>query len=138
MKFKPGNSADADRERTWNSNLSPLNSASKINFGVHFGLEIWLPAFWIVALLFGVVFADVLPLHDPTASDFTNLKSRPCMEYWLGTDVLGRGIFSRIIQTQNRFVNWPIFRDVKSIKSNKLKMQWRMFIENCDTRKYCS
>ncbi len=112
MNFKPVNSTDADRERTRNSNLFPLNSVSKINSGAHFGVEIWLPAIWIIALLFGVVFADVLPLRDPTASDFTNLKSRPCMDYWLGTDVLGRDIFSRIIHGARISLTVGIFAPV--------------------------
>ena len=43
------------------------------------------------------VFADILPLHDPAASDFANLKSRPSLEYWFGTDVVARDIFSRVI-----------------------------------------
>ena len=44
-----------------------------------------------------VIFADLLPLYDPVESDFTALKVRPNWEFWLGTDVLGRDIFSRII-----------------------------------------
>jgi peptide/nickel transport system permease protein len=44
-----------------------------------------------------MVFADALPFRDPTESDFTALKARPGQEFWLGTDVLGRDIFSRII-----------------------------------------
>ena len=60
-------------------------------------LVIWLPVIWILFLLFAVVFADVLPIYDPTDSDFTALKVRPSAEFWFGTDVLGRDIFSRII-----------------------------------------
>ena len=57
----------------------------------------WLPFAWIACLLTVVIFADLLPLYDPVESDFTALKVRPNWEFWLGTDVLGRDIFSRII-----------------------------------------
>ena len=58
---------------------------------------LWLPLAWITCLLTVVIFADLLPLYDPVESDFTALKGRPNWEFWLGTDVLGRDIFSRII-----------------------------------------
>ena len=61
------------------------------------GVWFWIPAAWVAVLLAAAVFADLLPLRDPTASDFTNLKARPSAEYWFGTDVLARDIFSRVI-----------------------------------------
>ena len=61
------------------------------------GLGFWLPGIWMVFLLFTVIFADILPIQNPTESDFSNLKSRPNLTYWLGTDVLARDIFSRVI-----------------------------------------
>ena len=61
------------------------------------GLGFWLPVMWMLLLLFTVIFADILPIKDPTESDFSNLKSRPNLSYWLGTDVLARDIFSRVI-----------------------------------------
>jgi len=61
------------------------------------GLGFWLPGIWMILLLFTVIFADILPIQNPTESDFSNLKSRPNLTYWLGTDVLARDIFSRVI-----------------------------------------
>ena len=61
------------------------------------GLGFWLPAIWMLLLLFTVLFADILPIRDPTESNFSNLKSRPNLTNWLGTDVLARDIFSRVI-----------------------------------------
>ncbi len=58
---------------------------------------LWIPTVWISCLLAMVIFADLLPLYDPFESDFTALKVRASSEFWLGTDVLGRDIFSRII-----------------------------------------
>ncbi|MEE3001007.1 MAG: ABC transporter permease [Pseudomonadota bacterium] len=60
-------------------------------------LALWLPLGWVVLLLLMVFFADFLPLLGPTESDFTALKVRPSLEFLLGTDVLGRDIFSRVI-----------------------------------------
>jgi len=60
-------------------------------------LAFWLPLGWLALLLFMVFFADFLPLLGPTESDFTALKVRPSLEFLLGTDVLGRDIFSRVI-----------------------------------------
>jgi len=61
------------------------------------GLGFWLPGIWMLFLLFTVIFADILPIQNPTESDFSNLKSRPNLTYLLGTDVLARDIFSRVI-----------------------------------------
>ena len=61
------------------------------------GLGFWLPGIWMVFLLFTVIFADILPIQNPIESDFSNQKSRPNLTYWLGTDVLARDIFSRVI-----------------------------------------
>jgi ABC-type dipeptide/oligopeptide/nickel transport system permease subunit len=74
-----------------------LASRPKMSASQGLGLAFWLPAAWIVVLLFMTVFADILPLHDPAASDFANLKSRPNLEYWFGTDVMARDILSRVI-----------------------------------------
>ncbi len=43
------------------------------------------------------IFADVLETHDPIATDATATLARPGEEHWLGTDHLGRDIYSRIV-----------------------------------------
>jgi peptide/nickel transport system permease protein len=70
-------------------------SSKKRNEGLN--IDFWLPVAWMGILLLTVAFADVLPVRDPTISDFTALKARPSLEFWLGTDVLGRDIFARVI-----------------------------------------
>ena len=78
--------------------ISKQTTSPKENYiPANWNLTFWLPATWISILLCFVVFADVLPLNDPTESDFTALKVGPNFEFFLGTDVLGRDIFSRII-----------------------------------------
>ncbi|MDP6257819.1 MAG: ABC transporter permease [Rhodospirillales bacterium] len=84
MTTVPIEATPVDRER------------SSITWG-GFSLAFWLPVTWMVTLLFTVALADILPIREPTESDFTALKARPGLEFWLGTDVLGRDIFARII-----------------------------------------
>ncbi len=43
------------------------------------------------------IFADVLETHDPIATDATATLAPPGEEHWLGTDHLGRDIYSRIV-----------------------------------------
>lgn len=43
------------------------------------------------------IFADVLATHDPIATDAANTLARPAGEHWLGSDHLGRDIYSRIV-----------------------------------------
>ncbi|WP_029059213.1 ABC transporter permease [Stappia stellulata] len=48
--------------------------------------------FVIVAAL-----APLLPIADPTATSWTAVRKAPSALYWLGTDEIGRDIFSRMI-----------------------------------------
>ena len=43
------------------------------------------------------IFAPVLMTHDPVAQDYGALLQGPSGSHWLGTDYLGRDMFSRII-----------------------------------------
>ena len=57
---------------------------------------------WKVFLPVGVfilvaVFADVLAPHDPAKQDYGALLQPPGLEHWLGTDYLGRDLFSRMV-----------------------------------------
>ena len=93
MTQVPSNTAVLNQKQT----PELLASRAKVSSSQGLGIAFWLPAVWIGALLFSAVFADILPLHDPAASDFANLKARPSLEYWFGTDVVARDIFSRVI-----------------------------------------
>ncbi|MDO5703660.1 MAG: ABC transporter permease [Paracoccus sp. (in: a-proteobacteria)] len=48
--------------------------------------------FTLLALL-----APVLPIPDPTATDWGVIRKPPSAEHWLGTDEIGRDILSRMI-----------------------------------------
>jgi len=43
------------------------------------------------------IFADVLQTHDPIATNAAYTLGSPNLEHWLGTDHLGRDIYSRIV-----------------------------------------
>ncbi len=51
----------------------------------------------IVAFILAAVFAPVIAPYDPDATDFDSLFASPSSEHWLGTDELGRDVFSRIL-----------------------------------------
>jgi peptide/nickel transport system permease protein len=61
------------------------------------GLQFWLCAAWIVLVGTAAIFAAWWPLKDPLESDFSALAQGPSGEYWMGTDALGRDIFSRVV-----------------------------------------
>jgi peptide/nickel transport system permease protein len=48
-------------------------------------------------VLLTAVFAPWLATHDPIQGDFLNLKAPASAEHWLGTDQLGRDIWSRLV-----------------------------------------
>src|SRR6476660_3311309 len=56
-------------------------------------------------LLFVAVFASVLAPYDPAEQDIPNRLQGPSLDHLVGTDQLGRDIFSRLIEgTQIAFV----------------------------------
>jgi peptide/nickel transport system permease protein len=52
---------------------------------------------WIALVALGAIFADVLPIPSPTDIDMLGKRALPSAEHWLGNDVLGRDVFSRLI-----------------------------------------
>jgi len=62
-----------------------------------FGAIFWLCIGWLGLVATAAVCADLLPLIDPLATDFTSTGVAPNGQYWFGTDALGRDVFSRVI-----------------------------------------
>ncbi|HSF04225.1 MAG TPA: ABC transporter permease [Methylomirabilota bacterium] len=54
-------------------------------------------ALFMLAMVVSAVFADVLATHDPIATDAAHTLAAPGAEHWLGSDHLGRDIYSRIV-----------------------------------------
>lgn len=61
------------------------------------GVAVWASIAWLAVLVFCAIFADVLPLADPTDTRAGIPLSVPTSDNWLGTDALGRDLLSRVI-----------------------------------------
>lgn len=62
-----------------------------------FGPGFWVAIVWLSAVLLGALFADFLPLRDPSEPDFLAISAGPSTDHLLGTDGLGRDLFSRAV-----------------------------------------
>ena len=51
----------------------------------------------VIVMVFMALFADVITWHDPVDISFEDMLVVPSWEFLLGTDQLGRDIFSRIV-----------------------------------------
>lgn len=52
---------------------------------------------WLFFLIIGYFIAPSLATHDPLEQDLLAIKQLPTLEKWLGTDALGRDVYSRIM-----------------------------------------
>jgi peptide/nickel transport system permease protein len=51
----------------------------------------------VTVILLATIFAGVMAPYDPTDIDVYDRLSSPSAEHWLGTDQLGRDVFSRVL-----------------------------------------
>ena len=51
----------------------------------------------MLAIVLTAIFANVMATHDPIATDAAHTLERPSRDHWLGSDHLGRDIYSRIV-----------------------------------------
>lgn len=51
----------------------------------------------VLIFLLAGIFADVLAPYNPTANDLMSMTEPPSWAHWLGTDQVGRDVFSRIL-----------------------------------------
>jgi peptide/nickel transport system permease protein len=61
------------------------------------GISVWCSGIWLTLLVLSAVFADLLPLYDPSDTRAGIPLSVPTSQNWLGTDSLGRDLLSRTI-----------------------------------------
>lgn len=61
------------------------------------GVLFWVCVGWIVLNVVGAIFANVLPLQDPLYQNYVLVNAGPSLHHLLGTDDLGRDIFTRIV-----------------------------------------
>jgi peptide/nickel transport system permease protein len=52
---------------------------------------------FIAALLLVAIFAPLVATHDPNEIDFLATSQGPSRSHWLGTDEIGRDVFSRLV-----------------------------------------
>lgn len=55
------------------------------------------PAIFLLLITLAAVFADFVAPYDPNQQDLANMISGPTWEHIMGTDTLGRDIFSRML-----------------------------------------
>ncbi|MBI2218824.1 MAG: ABC transporter permease [Candidatus Rokubacteria bacterium] len=51
----------------------------------------------MLVIVVAALFVEPLSTHDPIATDASNTLARPGRDHWLGSDHLGRDIYSRIV-----------------------------------------
>jgi peptide/nickel transport system permease protein len=61
------------------------------------GVLFWICVGWLAINAFGAIFANVLPLPNPLNQNYSAVNVGPSLHHLLGTDDLGRDIFSRIV-----------------------------------------
>jgi peptide/nickel transport system permease protein len=61
------------------------------------GVLFWICVGWLALNVFGAIFANVLPLPNPLLGNYSAVNVGPSLHHLLGTDDLGRDIFSRIV-----------------------------------------
>lgn len=78
-----------------------LDLSDSSNVGVsrkrRFDLGFTLAATWFGIIVLAALLADFLPLIEPNALDATAGRAGPSAAHWLGADMLGRDILSRIV-----------------------------------------
>ncbi len=66
------------------------------------GVAFYLSVVWLVILGLAAVFADFLPLKDPTTTFRGVSRSGPSAAHWFGADNIGHDVFSRTIYGARR------------------------------------
>jgi peptide/nickel transport system permease protein len=61
------------------------------------GLFFWLAVGFVGLVAFGAIFANLLPLPNPTFQNYSAVNVGPSIHHLLGTDDLGRDLLSRVV-----------------------------------------
>lgn len=74
-----------------------FDEPSRRRLGGKYGVVFWIAVGWLGLVLVSALFAQWLPLKDPNVLNTSMMLERPNSANWLGTDGLGRDIFSRAV-----------------------------------------
>lgn len=86
--FQEDHSAEIGEADTWKDKLLKLIRQNKLAA---------FSALVIILIVLMAVFAPLIAPYDPAAQALSDRLSPPSMEHWLGTDKVGRDIWSRVI-----------------------------------------
>jgi peptide/nickel transport system permease protein len=70
--------------------------------GKRLGFWFWASVVWIASIVLAAIFADLLPLKDPSQTFRGAARQGPSSEFWFGTDNIGHDVFSRTIYGARR------------------------------------
>jgi peptide/nickel transport system permease protein len=76
------------------------------------GVLFWLSVVWLGLLLFGAVFASILPFKDPNRTFSGVARDGPSAEHWFGADNIGHDVFSRTVYGARRSLSVAIIATV--------------------------
>lgn len=58
---------------------------------------IWIALTWLGLMVLCAIVPNLFAPYDPIAQHFESVLQTPSAEFWLGTDALGRDVFSRLV-----------------------------------------
>ncbi|MFG2584806.1 ABC transporter permease [Streptomyces malaysiensis] len=64
--------------------------------------------FFLAIMVLMVLFGPLLAPHDPQAQNALAGSAGPSAEHWLGTDMLGRDVFSRLVSGARSAISGPL------------------------------
>jgi peptide/nickel transport system permease protein len=76
------------------------------------GVLFWLSVIWLVLIVFGAVFANILPLKDPNRTFSGVARDGPSADHWFGADNIGHDVFSRTVYGARRSLSVAVIATV--------------------------
>jgi peptide/nickel transport system permease protein len=95
-------STAADAPGNVDPEAAVLAEAEEVYQARKLGFWFWASAVWLVLLVLTAVFADLLPLKDPSATFRGVSRDGPSGAHWFGADNIGHDVFSRTIYGARR------------------------------------
>ncbi len=107
MNKTPKNRRSFFKNILQNNSKKPEDFAREIKGPPHSKSRVWLKLKRNKSALMGIIiisifimlifFGEAIAPYDPLETDYQNILSAPSLDNWLGTDFMGRDVFSRIL-----------------------------------------